>query len=117
MPTRSTHGPFFAHLLAKPVGGTGSFEGMLATLGFIYSVPFMLLFWLPGAVQLAHEVTLDIPVNIPLMAAYDAAPGLWRFALSVLAVRFVPQVSLPRVIGVTLAAFFLSGLFGPLFFH
>lgn len=101
-----------AHLLSKLLGGQGSFEGTLSVLGFTYSIPLIVLFWVPDVV---FFFLFGRQVQLNFVPFYGTAAGLWTFILSLMGIRIAQQISLPRAFFVTIVAMgfsfaFLGGL-------
>lgn len=63
------------HLLSKPFGGSGSYEDILALLGFAFSVP-MLVTWVPETILTALFLTGTLTQKEWM--EISARPGFWR---------------------------------------
>jgi hypothetical protein len=101
-----------AHLLSKLQGGQGSFEGTLSVLGFTYSIPSIVLFWIPDVVLF---FLFGSRVQLNFVPLYGTAAGLWTFILSLMGIRIAQQISLTRALFITIVAMgysfaFLGGL-------
>lgn len=82
-----------AHLLAKAQGGGGTFEGTMAVLAYTYSVPLVVLMWLPDVLQ---SLVLGIHLRGDLIAVYGTAAGIWVLLLSARGIGIVHYLSLSR---------------------
>ena len=101
-----------AHLLARLQRGQGSFEGTLSVLGFTYSIPLIVLFWIPDVVLF---FLFGSRVQLNFVPFYGPAAGLWTFILSLMGIKIAQHISLPRALFVTIVAMgfsfaFLGGL-------
>ena len=101
-----------AHLLAKLQSGQGSFEGTLSVLGFTYSIPLIVLFWVPDVVLF---FLFGSRVQLNFVPFYGTAAGLWTFIVSLMGIKIAQQISQPRALFVTFVAMgfsfaFLGGL-------
>ncbi len=90
-----------AHLLSKLLDGQGSFESTLSVLGFTYSIPLIVLFWIPDVVLF---FLFGSRVQLNFVPFYGTAAGLWTFILSLMGIRIARQISLPRALFVTIVA-------------
>ena len=96
------------HLFARLLGGKGSFEAMLSVLGFTYSVPLLVLFWLPDVLLFSF---FGSSTQLTLVPFYGTAAGFWTFIVSVIGVKLAGQLSFPRALLVTLLSLVISYAF------
>jgi hypothetical protein len=101
-----------SHLLSKLLNGQGSFEGTLSVLGFTYSIPLIVLFWVPDVVLF---FLFGSQVQLNFVPFYGTAAGLWTIILSLMGIRITQHISFPRALFVTIVAMgfsfaFLGGL-------
>jgi hypothetical protein len=94
-----------AHLLARAQHGSGTFEGTAAVLAFTYSVPLIVLMWLPDQLQ---SLVYGIETRGGLVALYGTAAGVWALVLSALGLRIVERLSAVRSLVTAAAAMLLS---------
>ena len=97
-----------AHLFARLLGGKGSFEATLSVLGFTYSVPLLVLFWLPDVLFFSF---FGSSVQLTLVPFYGTAAGLWTLIVSIIGIIIAEQLSFPRALLVTLLSIVISYAF------
>lgn len=97
-----------AHLLSKLLNGQGSFESTLSVLGFTYSIPLIILFWVPDVVLF---FLFSRQVQLNFVPFYGTAAGLWTFIISLMGIGIAQQISLPRALFVTIIAMGFSFVF------
>jgi hypothetical protein len=94
-----------AHLLAQVQHGEGTFERTAAVLAYTYSVPLVVLMWLPDQVQF---LAYGPKIRGELVAVYGSAAGLWMLVLSAVGLRVVHRLSPPRSLITAAVAITLS---------
>ncbi len=97
-----------AHLFARLLGGKGSFEATLSVLGFTYSIPLIVLFWIPDVLFFSF---FGSSVQLTLVPFYGTAAGLWTFLVSVIGIKLAQQLSFPRALLVTTLSIGISFAF------
>ena len=63
-----------AHLLARPLGGKGTFEATLATLGFAFTLASFVT-WIPETVGTVLNLTGTVPTAEWIRVSNE--PGFW----------------------------------------
>jgi hypothetical protein len=99
------------HLLARALGGRGTFDATLAVFAFSLSVPLSVLLWLPDLLQTLAEALWGRPYSNTLVALYATPATLWGLALSALSPRIVQHLSWVRAAIVAVVAMALG--YGP----
>jgi hypothetical protein len=94
-----------AHLLARAQHGEGTYESTAAVFAFTYSVPLIVLMWLPDQLQF---LAYGPKIRGELVAIYGSAAGLWVLVLSAMGLRVVHRLSGPRSLVTAAAAAALS---------
>jgi hypothetical protein len=94
-----------AHLLAKAQHGEGTYESTAAVFAYTYSVPLIVLMWLPDQLQL---LAYGVRIRGELVAIYGSAAGLWVLLLSAMGLRVVHGLSAKRSFITAAAAAALS---------
>lgn len=97
-----------AHLFARLLGGKGSFEATLSVLGFTYSIPLIVLFWIPDVLFFSF---FGSSVQLTLVPFYATVAGLWTCIVSVIGIKIAQQLSLPRALLVTMPSLGISFAF------
>jgi hypothetical protein len=97
-----------AHLFARLLGGKGSFEATLSVLGFTYSIPLIVLFWVPDVLLFS---CFGSSVQLTLVPLYGTAAGLWTFLVSTIGIKIAQQLSFPRALLVTILSVGISYAF------
>ncbi len=82
-----------AHLLAKAQHGQGTYEGTVAVFAYTYSVPLVVLMWLPDQLQF---LVFGPNIRGGLVAIYGTASGIWMLVLSTMGLRIVHGLSVKR---------------------
>jgi hypothetical protein len=94
-----------AHLLARAQGGEGTYEGTSAVFAYTYSVPLVVLLWLPDQLQ---SLVYGLDIRGDLVATYGSAAGLWTLLLSAAGLSVVHRLSGTRSLATALVAVVLS---------
>ena len=94
-----------AHLLARAQHGDGTYEGTAAVFAYTYSVPLIVLMWLPDQLQF---LAYGVETRGQLVAIYGSAAGLWMVVLSALGLRVVHRLSPRRALVTAFVAAALS---------
>jgi hypothetical protein len=94
-----------AHLLAKAQHGRGAYESTLAVFAYTYSVPLIVLMWVPDQLQF---LAFGVRIRGELVAIYGSAAGVWTLALCGLGLRAVHGLSTVRGLVTATAAGVLS---------
>jgi hypothetical protein len=94
-----------AHLLARAQHGDGTYESTAAVFAYTYSVPLIVLMWLPDQLQF---LAYGVETRGQLVAIYGSAAGLWMVVLSALGLRVVHRLSPTRSLVTALAGAALS---------
>jgi hypothetical protein len=94
-----------AHLLAKAQHGEGTYERTAAVFAYTYSVPLVVLMWLPDQLQFLAYGT---DIRGALVAVYGSAAGLWVLVLSAMGLRMVHGLTATRSLVTAGAAAALS---------
>jgi hypothetical protein len=82
-----------AHLLATAQHGKGTYESTAAVFAYTYSVPLVVLMWLPDQLQF---LAFGLEIRGALVAVYGSAAGIWVLALSALGLRIVHGLTATR---------------------
>jgi hypothetical protein len=94
-----------AHLLARAQHGEGTYESTAAVFAYTYSVPLVVLMWLPDQLQF---LAYGLETRGALVAVYGSAAGLWAVALSAMGLRIVHGLTVTRSLVTAAAAAALS---------
>jgi hypothetical protein len=94
-----------AHLLARWQGGDGSFERTLAVFAYTYSVPLVVLMWLPDLLQF---LVVGVKIRTDLVAVYGTGAGVWTLLLCALGIATVQRIVYARSLATAAAALVLS---------
>ena len=97
-------------LIARPFKGEGSFRGNFAVLSFGYTVPSLVLFWLPEMVMVSMGTNLS-DASVFIVALNNARMIIafsWAGILCVWGMKLSQRLSLGKAILVTIAAFILA---------
>jgi hypothetical protein len=94
-----------AHLLARAQHGQGTYESTAAVFSYTYSVPLVLLMWLPDQLQF---LAYGLQIRGELVAIYGSAAGIWMLVLSAMGLRIVHRLSATRSLTTTAVAAALS---------
>jgi hypothetical protein len=94
-----------AHLLARAQHGQGTYESTAAVFAYTYSVPLIVLMWLPDQLQF---LTYGLQIRGALVAIYGSAAGVWMLVLSAMGLRIVHRLSTTRSLMTAAAAAALS---------
>ena len=101
-------------LIARPFKGGGSFSGNFAVLSFGYTVPSLVLFWLPEMVMFSIGTNLS-DASAPIVAlniARQIIAFTWAGILCTWGMKLSQRLSLTKAILVTIAALIpLLGIF------
>jgi hypothetical protein len=97
-----------AHLFARLLGGKGSFEATLSVLGFTYSIPLIVLFWIPDVLFFSF---FGSSTQLTLVPLYGTAAGLWTLIISVIGIKLAELLSFPRALLVTVLSMGISFAF------
>ncbi len=95
-----------AQLVAKPFKGEGSFSGNFAVLSFGYTVPSLVLLWLPEMVMVSVGTNLS-DASAPVVALNNARLIIafsWAGILCIWGVKLCQKLSLRKAILVTIVA-------------
>jgi hypothetical protein len=93
------------HLLAKAQHGEGTYESTAAVFAYTYSVPLVVLMWLPDQLQF---LAYGLETRGVLVAIYGSAAGMWVLVLSAMGLRIVHRLSATRSLLTAAAAAALS---------
>ncbi len=99
------------HLLARALGGRGTFEATLAVFAFGLGVPLSVLMWLPDLLQTIAGALWGWPFSNALVALYGTPASLWALALCALGVRIAQRLTWGRAAFVAVVAMALG--YGP----
>jgi len=94
-----------AHLLARAQHGGGTFERTAAVFAYTYSVPLIVLMWVPDQLQF---LAYGLETRGELVAIYGSAAGLWVLVLSAVGLRIVHGLSVTRSLVTAAVAVALS---------
>jgi len=94
-----------AHLLAKAHGGKGTFEDTAAVFAYTYSVPLVVLLWLPDQLQ---SLAYGLEIRPGLVAVYGSAAGIWTLVLSAAGLKVAHGLSTPKSLITVCASLALS---------
>ncbi len=94
-----------AHLLARAQHGEGTYESTAAVFAYTYSVPLIVLMWLPDQLQF---LAYGLKIRGELVAVYGSAAGLWVLVLSAMGLRVVHRLTATRSLVTAAAAAALS---------
>jgi len=103
-----------AQLIARPFKGVGSFSGNFAVLSFGYTVPSLVLFWLPEMVMVSMGTNLSdaSTLVVALNNARMIIAFTWAGILCVWGMKLSQRLSSRKAILVTIAALIPSlGIF------
>jgi hypothetical protein len=94
-----------AHLLARAQRGGGTYESTAAVFAYTYSVPLIVLMWLPDQLQ---SFAYGLRIRGELVATYGSAAGIWMLVLSAMGLRIVHGLGTTRSLVTAAAAAALS---------
>ena len=94
-----------AHLLARAQHGQGTYESTAAVFAYTYSVPLIVLMWLPDQLQF---LVYGVHVRGGLVAIYGSAAGIWMLVLSAMGLRIAHRLSPTRSLITAAAAAAMS---------
>jgi hypothetical protein len=94
-----------AHVLARAQGGQGTYESVAGVFAYTYSVPLIVLMWVPDQLQF---LAYGLEIRGGLVAIYGCAACAWMLALSAMGLRIVHGLGLGRSIVTAAAAAVLS---------
>jgi hypothetical protein len=96
----------FMYLFLVLGGRESKLSPLLTAIGYTYSIPLILLFWIPDVVLMS--ISRDLQLS--LVPYYGTLAGLWTMALSALALSLHAGIKLWKSIPVTIVSMALGNV-------